>query len=84
MLIENCHLPLDDREKRVLSGGCPLSSVCLVPLGPTFIYLLCLYSLIVSVYQPKLLIMSFWTNWSQNHLTLSLNPWISVSSAGSQ
>ena len=84
VLIENCHHPLDDSEERALSGGCALPSVCLFPLGPTCIYPSCLYALIVSVYQPKHLIMSFWTNRSQNHLTLRMNPWISASNAGAQ
>lgn len=84
LLMETCHRPLADRVKSERSGVAVLCQAAASPLGPTRRYLLCPYAPTAPVYQPKHLIMSFWTNWSQNHLTLRMNPQVSASSAGTQ
>lgn len=79
VLGETCAHPLDGSGQGALSGVCPTPGVC---LGPPRDTLLGLCTWVLSVRQLKHHIVSFWTNWSQNHPTLRMSLWTAASSAG--
>lgn len=56
----------------------PVAARCQV--AASFLHFLHLYTLIASVEQPQNLIVPFWINWSQNHVTLWMNLQSSASS----